>query len=198
MQLPPTAGTRQFRLALGTFLVTASLAIAVVLLSKKPNSEERHTWTYIGDDFPQAWDIGALDNVYLTLENTIHYALDTPLGAAEWNTTLPSGGHLLHFTGSDEPFSISMFHQLRCLNIIRQGLVEFRFHDRQKSPERIVEQCMDYIKQMVLCRADVRLESARNPTGPRIAVSDVTHTCRDWSKVYTAAEDNYRAHVRSR
>jgi hypothetical protein len=87
-----------------------------------------------------------------------------------------------------------MFHQLRCLNIIRQGLADFQQNDRRKPPEKKVEQCMDYIKQMVLCRADVRLESARNPTGPGIAVSDVTHTCRDWTRVYEAAEENFRAY----
>jgi len=43
---------------------------------------------------------------------------------------------------------------------------------------------MNYLRQMVLCRADVTLESGRDPVGPGAVVSDITHVCRDWNVVW--------------
>lgn len=55
---------------------------------------------------------------------------------------------------------------------------------------------MNYLRQMILCRADTRLEPAYNIIGPRIVTSSITHTCNDWSAVYAAAEENYSAYAR--
>lgn len=150
---------------------------------------------YEGSDYPQRWDIPPLKNVQITIENSVHFALDSPLGSLEWNSTLPSGGGFLYLGENLEQFSISTFHQLRCLDIVRQGLVKFRNEGRRRTPDDLVHHCMNYLRQMILCRSDMRLEHGRH-LSRGIAVSDVTHsTCKDWGPVFKAAEDNYRNYV---
>ncbi|KAF5390968.1 hypothetical protein D9757_004013 [Collybiopsis confluens] len=168
----------------------------VALLSTMLEDSWLFVFAYRDNDHPEVWHIAELGDVYLNVENTVHYALDTAFGRAEWNTTLPSHGIRLHF-GADasETFTVSLFHQLYCLNVIRIALSKFSDPEVRQLPQVETVQCMDYIRQMVLCRANLRLESARNPTGPGIAVADVTHTCKDWTAVYSAAQENWEAYV---
>ncbi len=139
---------------------------------------------YVGQDFPRTWDIGALDSVYMSVENTGHYSFNGSLSDAEWEALVPRNG-VLSF--NEEKFTISYFHQLRCLNIIRKGIVAFRDPGQRQQPSRLVQHCMNYLRQMVLCRADTHLESVRDHVGPHVAVSETTHVCQDWSAIYEAA-----------
>ncbi|KAI0649024.1 hypothetical protein C8Q79DRAFT_487858 [Trametes meyenii] len=138
------------------------------------------------------WTLGPLRTAYLSHEDGAHYAVDTELGALEWDSTLPRGGTILHLGPDLRPFTLSMFHQLRCLNIVREAIVEIP-HDSSLEPKdfRLLQHCMDYLRQAVMCRADQRLESVRAIVGGRVTVSDITHSCRDWTAVYEAAEVNY-------
>lgn len=164
------------------------------------NQLTRFLTAYRGRDYPQEWPIAPLDVVHLSHEDSVHYSIDTPIGVAEWNATLPSGGALLYLGPDLRPFTLGMFHQLRCLNIIREVIVDFYADD---SPEAQIKKpvlarhCMNYLKQTVLCRADMRLESVRAPKGHQMTVSDITHTCRDWTPLYKAAERNYEEFISS-
>lgn len=131
----------------------------------------------------------------MTVENSVHYAIDTPLGIAEWNSTLPSSGGMLYLGDDLHPFSISMFHQLRCLDIIRNEVVSQAKREKKVKSSALVHHCMNYIRQMILCRANLRLESVRRPSGQQVTVPYVTHTCNDWTAVYDAAEKNYREYL---
>jgi len=136
---------------------------------------------------------------HMQMENTVHYDLRTDLGILQWNNaTLPGPNHdgILWLTmkgGERKPFTFSLFHQLRCLNIIRESLMARR-HPPYTEPSRLAIHCMNYIRQMVLCRADLTLESARNPVGPNTVVSDVTHVCRDWSVVWDQVQGDESYH----
>lgn len=147
------------------------------------------------------WNIGPLDKVYMTLENTVHYQLNSVIGDIEAEAILPPGGIYVHL-GKDfeQKRSLSLFHQIQCLNTIRMQIVTSyaETHPALSDNQEVdpsAQDCMDYLRQMVLCRADLRLESARNAHGPRIAVSDITHTCKDWTRVYDEAEKNYRGYL---
>ena len=155
------------------------------MLSEKPDSSRT---------IDNQWTIGDVRPVLMSVENTIRYPLYPTARNNDWNVSLPAGGGLIRLGDNNEIFSISMFHQLRCLGIIHDDFVAFMRSNRIAKPRYLSEQCMDYLRQMVLCRANLRLESCRNPHGPRIAVSDITHTCKDWEKVFDAAEENYFAY----
>lgn len=139
-----------------------------------------------------------LRTALLSHEDSFHYALDTELGIAAWNATLPRGGAVLRLGPGHRSFTLSMFHQLRCLNIIRDTLADL-YHDRSAGmgPKRarMAEHCMNYLRQTVSCRADLRLETVRAPSGGQVTASDITHTCKDWTAVYRAAEDNYERYL---
>jgi len=149
------------------------------------------------------WAIPPLGRVHLAVEGSVHYSLYSD---AAWNSTLPSGGGLLHSidtnTQEEQIYSISMFHQLRCINIVRREILQ-RAKDRiihrdLPPPSRLSHHCMNYLRQMILCQSDVRLQSCRSDRGSQITVAYVTHTCNDWSAVYDAAEENERAYLARR
>ncbi|KAI0775094.1 hypothetical protein BD413DRAFT_653610 [Trametes elegans] len=183
--------------ALSPVLFVTSLLVLVVSHSdawlKQVQNPVSRSYTYRGADFPHTWPLPALPTVHLTHEDGTHYAIDTPLGVAEWNATLPRGGALVRLGPDLRPFTLSFFHQLRCLNIIRGALMDvYRgVPEETREKHRIVHHCLNYVRQTVMCRADTRLETVRAPTGRPITVSDITHTCKDWTAVYKAAEENY-------
>ncbi|KAI0315986.1 hypothetical protein OF83DRAFT_1025891, partial [Amylostereum chailletii] len=151
---------------------------------------------YLGRDYPQEWPLDLGPPVHMSFSDSAHYALDTDLGRAEWNASLPRGGATVRLGGARRPFTVGMFHQVRCLDILRETYAAYYADDSPGAtvppPARaMARHCMNYVRQMVLCRADLRLENARTDMGNRKAESEVTHTCRDWSAVYAAAEENY-------
>ncbi|KAF5360892.1 hypothetical protein D9756_004516 [Leucocoprinus leucothites] len=158
----------------------------------------KRTYTYVGEDYPTHWPFEPLDNVHLSQENTVHYAFNTELGEAEWNATLPSGGSLLHLGPTYRPFTLGMFHEIRCLNIIRKTLADYyadESEDAQIRSPQLAHHCMNFIRQMVLCRANLRLEPVRAAKGNHVTAWEVTHTCQDWTAVYSAAERNYQDYL---
>lgn len=150
------------------------------------------------DGSPRIWEIGALETIHMAYEDTVHYSIETPVGELEWNATLPTGGAVIHLGPQRRPYTVSLFHQLRCLNIIRTSILGIHGNSSPQNarPGRdLVGHCMNYLRQMVLCRMDTRLESLRTMFGRGITVWDITHTCRDWTMVYEAAERNYREYM---
>jgi len=146
---------------------------------------------------PIHWEL-SLEPAWLSRENTVHYSFDTQYADEEWNTTLPSGGTLLHLGPDFEPFTLGMFHEIRCLNIIRKTLATY-YADESGDPQiqnlQLSHHCMNYLRQMVLCRRNLRLQSVRASRGNHVTVWDVTHTCLDWTIVYDAAEKNYQDYL---
>ncbi|KAF8055315.1 hypothetical protein FPV67DRAFT_854450 [Lyophyllum atratum] len=179
-------------------LVAVLVVTGTVINWRYDHTEVQKTsrrYTYHGLDHPQTWDIPKLNKVKMAMENSVHYDIDTELGIAEWNATMPSGGGMLYLGDDLRPFSISMFHQLRCLNILREEIVT-QSHRKQKNPSALAHHCMNYVRQMILCRANFRLESVRRPGGMQVTDPYVTHTCNDWTAVYDAAEQNYEEFLR--
>lgn len=136
------------------------------------------------------WDIGDLGKVRMLSENTNRYQLDTEEGAKEWESLAPEDGGIIYQrnpdTGELKEYTISMFHQLRCLNLIRAELIQPSHFNSHKPNELVVKHCFNYLRQMILCRSDTYFENVRDPIGPHAA--DITHvrTCKDWRKVYDA------------
>ena len=140
------------------------------------------------------WPLPPLADARLFHEDSVHYALDTPTGKAAWKATLPRGGAVVHLGPDARPFTVSMFHQLRCLDILRELLVDLYWDESpgaQVARPELAAHCMNYLRQTVMCRADMRLEHVRSENDSKVTVSEVTHVCKDWTAVYDAAESNY-------
>ncbi|KAK0460181.1 uncharacterized protein EV420DRAFT_254840 [Desarmillaria tabescens] len=141
---------------------------------------QTQNYSYLGHDYLQEWNVpGPTDSeVYAYVANLKHYALDTETGISEWDRLLPPGGGMVHLGPTQRPFSVSMFHQLRYLNIIRGGL---------KDPKELLQHCMNYLQQMVLCRADSQLQSVRRSTGRHVTSWSQPRACRSWKIVECSA-----------
>jgi len=112
-----------------------------------------------------------------------HYSLKDMKASAEWESIIPEGAGVVHLGHASRPYMVSMWHQIYCLNHIRNALVEGD-HDTAYT-----EHCFHYLRQGILCAADTTVEPLSNkelggghtwqpPPG------NVTHTCRDWQQVY--------------
>ncbi|KAI0028699.1 hypothetical protein K488DRAFT_57969 [Vararia minispora EC-137] len=117
----------------------------------------------------------------MMIENTAHYDITSDLGAAEYAKLVPDGGHTVKMKDGKE-YTVALFHQLRCLEILRNAYVD------GAGVTPLTEHCMNYLRQSILCLADTRLESVRAAGGEHIVDFSADYTCRDWTAVYEAAE----------
>lgn len=84
--------------------------------------------------------------------------------------------------------AVGMVHELHCLRhlqrVIEHGLKESRIEH--------THHCVTYLRQWVLCSADVALEpgdfEARDFENQRVGA---THTCRNWEVVYDFVNENW-------
>ena len=113
------------------------------------------------------------------MEDSIHYRESD----SEWDALAPGNG-TIYLGENDNPFSISMFHQMRCLSVIRLGIVNWP----PKLPE-LTRHCLNYLRQIILCRSDLFLESLHGE-------ADQYRTCKDWNTIYAQVEKNQQEHSR--
>lgn len=129
----------------------------------------------------------------MTLENTAHYTLNASDSDAEYRSIYP-GHHLgFVFLGPKQRFfGISMFHQIHCLDALRQAVLGRHENATIEEAHEHTTHCLNYLRQSILCSADTTLEPEVPPEGS-LSVGlglGVTHVCRDWSKVYSFVEEN--------
>jgi len=170
------------------FLVSLLLkAGAAIWLKQLSTLQDKREYSYIGYDYPETWPIerGA---VLMAFSHSIRYDLDSPDGAAEWSSIVPGDG-LIHLGEHKQPYSISMFHQLKCLDIMREDLVRERGQDSE-GPSELTRHCLNYLKQMVMCRGDIHLEAYLHPNHRDPIDMDGVYECQDWSAVNDEAKKN--------
>lgn len=82
-----------------------------------------------------------------------------------------------------------MFHQLRCLDVIRKRIINPLAHISEAVPDELLHHCINYIRQMALCRVDVTLEQTyAPPTG----VKNNAQICNNWERVYEEQKINHK------
>ncbi|KAE9393395.1 hypothetical protein BT96DRAFT_978962 [Gymnopus androsaceus JB14] len=141
------------------------------------------------------WDIPSPRKVRMSMEETTHYQLDSPEADAEWKSLYPGEGVVylpvleedIDYGMSNDhqkalPFTLSMFHQLQCLDIVRKEIV--RHHkDTLASPSAVVSSqlahhCINHLRQMALCRSDMYLSPVIAAPEPK-AYALETYECND-------------------
>ncbi|KAJ7635710.1 hypothetical protein DFH06DRAFT_661253 [Mycena polygramma] len=130
------------------------------------------------------WDLGPLNQVLMDVHNTENYQLSGSQADAQWEALIPASGGLVRVGPHNELFMVSMYHQLRCLDIIRRDYIAGV--NGKNGTDSSTRHCINYIRQMVLCRGDTRLEpmvnffKENNIRGSR--------TCSDWTQVYKSSQ----------
>lgn len=137
-------------------------------------------------DTSPVWDLGGLAPTAMYFEPTVHYELNSTMADKEWASLVPSNGGIVRIGPDREPYHLSMFHQLRCLDIIRRS-----YNAREGlTPGRLnpaAHHCLHYLRQMMLCRRDTRIEPVIDTGGPHAVQPWGLMTCRDWRGVYEAS-----------
>ena len=75
-----------------------------------------------------------------------------------------------------------MFHQMHCLQRIRNAIVH-------GDPGYHTRHCLNLLRQVILCASDITLDPINIGTDGTDRVG-VVHVCRDWEKVYDLVEKN--------
>ncbi|KAF9449998.1 hypothetical protein P691DRAFT_811350 [Macrolepiota fuliginosa MF-IS2] len=145
---------------------------------------------YLGYDYPETWPIERGDAL-MAFDNPKRYPLDTFDGATEWASLVPKSG-LIYLGPHHQPYSISMFHQLRCLDVVRGETVR-EANDTTK-PTPLARHCLNYLRQMVMCRGDLELESFQFASNKNPIDLRGVYECKDWEAVYTEVKRNQEEH----
>ncbi|KAJ7352500.1 hypothetical protein DFH08DRAFT_89119 [Mycena albidolilacea] len=150
----------------------------------------QHTYSYVGEDYPRAWPIPMARPVLMPLENTHRYMFDNPESDQEWAAMTPRNG-IIHLGEQRRPFSISMFHQLRCISLLRKEMVSAQKTGVVKPESQLNQHCINYMRQMLFCAADPVLDTVLGPQS-RPTVTPEFFECKDWQLVYDEVEKNQR------
>ena len=136
----------------------------------------------------------------MNIEPTKHYQLSGHNADAEWAVLAPHNG-IVHLGPHRQPYSVSLFHQLRCLDIIRRDMMVIGVESDSLPPSplppdrdslslsKLSRHCLNYMRQMVLCRADLALDPVLG-RALEARVRPDTNQCVDWRRVYEELEKN--------
>ena len=129
------------------------------------------------------WNVDRKE-VALEFDSWTRYKLDS---AEQWTPLFPEGG-IIHLGEPRIPYTVSMMHQLRCLDVVRDQLTR-RKGERDIEPTR---HCLNYLRQMVLCRGDLQFDPIQYPHQVNALHPHAIRRCKDWGAVYDAVRKNQR------
>ncbi|KAN0103690.1 hypothetical protein V8E52_011715 [Russula decolorans] len=176
---------------LASLCLIMKLGCITLLLELQAATSPSSRHSYVGSDHPRTWEIGYLPPIRMNIEPTKHYQLSGHNADAEWAALAPHNG-IIHLGPHRQPYSISLFHQLRCLDIIRRDMIVVDPEDTTGS--KLSRHCLNYMRQMVLCRADLALDPVLG-RGLEARVRPDTNQCVDWRRVYEELEKNQREYA---
>ncbi|EJD41392.1 hypothetical protein AURDEDRAFT_115488 [Auricularia subglabra TFB-10046 SS5] len=172
---------------LSLFLAVLTIfELGIYVYVKQPAIQDEQ-FSYKGADHPNAFSVPDMKHVALYQENTVHYPLTS---GDDWERLSPRGG--LVFLGPEKrPFMLGHFHQMQCLDTIRQVLAHSSTNSSTAGDWK-TRHCMNYLRQMVMCRANTRLERSTGLYGAvHNVISEQDHVCLDWRVVYDAVRENH-------
>jgi len=121
--------------------------------------------------------------VALTIEDSDRYGLSDFNAYADWRTTdlFPKSNGFVKLGPEGRSFGIAMYHQMHCLQRIRNAIV-------QGDPGHHTRHCLNLLRQTVLCASDTTLDPMNSGQGTDGL--GIVHVCRDWQTVYDFVEQN--------
>ncbi|RYC64199.1 hypothetical protein CHU98_g2003 [Xylaria longipes] len=133
-------------------------------------------------------------------KNTTEFFSDETL--SRWKTLMPGGGNMAWAKG--ESFSTtSMTHQLHCLFMmgrIYAGMTTGMTDSLPSDYHAHFLHCIDYLRQGVMCSADMALElhdsSDADDLGPQDGGLNGHHVCKDYTQVLGYLEEQISEGVR--
>lgn len=185
--------------SLSLLFVALSVLVKAVgtLWIKKQISALTREYSYVGNDYPEIWPIER-KTILMTFDNPKHFRLDTDDGRAEWAALAPGNG-VVHLGPHKQPFTVSMMHQLKCLDIIREEMVKDRTEGNgngNATPSELARHCLNYVRQMVMCHGDLELESFQFASHKNPIDWRGVYECKDWEAVYNEVKRNQEEYLK--
>ncbi|KAI1816765.1 hypothetical protein GGS20DRAFT_536118 [Poronia punctata] len=145
----------------------------------------------IGDDVDARWDyISAIGDTMISREEMVKLGLDPDISL---NITDPRDGK------PGFRVAIEVFHQLHCLNLLRQNVHRDYYAplggDTSAAPEDLrghLDHCIDALRQFVMCQGDVGVFSFNYPFGGGDPWPDYStpRVCRNFESIRQWAVDH--------
>ncbi|KAF2104955.1 hypothetical protein NA57DRAFT_71154 [Rhizodiscina lignyota] len=191
------------------YLLLAFYALSVAVLVLEPFQQRGSAGITIFPEFSKH---------QVTFRENVTFERDIPgINNSVWNSLLPegagfikvdeptrfglSGGFPLEdLPGTAEQYCISMFHQLNCLATLKRAFEIVKQSPRSSEPDLLLEHaahCWDYLRQAIMCAADLTLETAIVKDGKMLSSVDgwdSTHQCIDYGEVYAYAYEHRSNH----
>ncbi|KIP09674.1 hypothetical protein PHLGIDRAFT_126117 [Phlebiopsis gigantea 11061_1 CR5-6] len=157
-------------------------ALSVLLAFNLASKLLGYVWLkyHVHDDVntvPWSTDKG---EVYLQFDTWARYRLHS---ADEWAALYPGNG-LVHLGRDQEPHTVAMLHQLRCIDFVRDQITR-PAAARDGGQTR---HCMNYLREMLMCHADDTLDAYQYVHKTRALDAQPVRRCRDWRAVYERVE----------
>ncbi|KAJ6535094.1 hypothetical protein B0H19DRAFT_1184944 [Mycena capillaripes] len=167
-------------------ILNAGLFRRVLEESHKLSGPQRHNldYPYEPSEVP-----GYFRPAAMTFESPdTQYPLDDD---RKWASIVANKRGFIRLGSAGAPISISLYHQLHCVNGIRFAYVAtrdglFKTEEARAGSFAHVNHCFDLLRQSLLCKADTTLipVGASNQTA-------VTRRCRDWAQVRAFVDENH-------
>ncbi|KAF2800437.1 hypothetical protein K505DRAFT_320428 [Melanomma pulvis-pyrius CBS 109.77] len=181
-----------YRWLIDTSLLLIIIGLMTVLLRRDQWNKGSSVSWQIGGDFTAArlelpTQISKFEpDMSFVPMNTSEFFTDETL--ARWNTIMPAG---TGFPGPGKIFSTtSMTHQLHCIYMMARifsGVVSGNIQDIPTDYHFHFSHCVDYIRQGIMCSADLAVEvhepADSDDFGPQDGGWSGHHVCKDYSKV---------------
>ena len=148
---------------------------------------------YVGNDFPTTLPI-TLEVVEMSFYDSVRYSVHGNDSQQEWVSTDPRSQGFVRLGPEARAFSVSMFHQLHCLMAINRALLGTQEESQEAYGH--VQHCLQYLRQFFMCAADTTLEPGdflQLPFGRNKEGVLFDRECKDWSAVYSFADENHVA-----
>ncbi|OBT83000.1 hypothetical protein VE02_08257 [Pseudogymnoascus sp. 03VT05] len=183
------------------YIFTFLLVVAYIPMSDNPPTGAVRSEAYFGN-IPKEMVEFKLDEAFVnagsgTPGNRSVWDMLFPLGAGfvevqkPWNYGLRGGFPVRDTKVPTEIYSISMFHQLYCLSILRDAFGRDRDVSEHQAAENNLGHCFDYLRQAIMCTGDTTLETALvNADGEMVPGFDGwgdVHECRSYEAIFDFA-----------
>ncbi|KAF8900264.1 hypothetical protein CPB84DRAFT_1962444 [Gymnopilus junonius] len=124
-----------------------------------------------------------------------HYGMQAD---EEWESLFGDNSGFIRLDAVSNPFELSLYHQLHCLNGLRKLLIHPGWEGDEEK-EWHFRHCLNFLRQAILCNGDTTLEPSfqyelENGTSvPASHGTNVAQECRDWTAVRSFVENNGRS-----
>ncbi|KAE9384789.1 hypothetical protein BT96DRAFT_868700 [Gymnopus androsaceus JB14] len=155
---------------------------------------DEHHYSYVGDDYPEYLPLPTMlqtTNTVFEVKNSL--PISGPNAATHWQSIYPPGYGFVRLGTESRLLCVAMFHELHCIEKMRIFL-----DDPTNREVGFLHQqhCMNYLRQIFLCKADMTLEPLLNGDIDRRNLvmksgMDIERSCVNWKDIYDAVGDNY-------